>query len=41
MAFLRGHFLVEDIFDVVSADGVVNECFFDCVDDGYSAIFIF
>ena len=38
MMSCRCHFLIKDVFDVVGANGVMNQSFFDRVDDRDGAI---
>ena len=40
MMSFGGHFLVEDVFDVVCAVGMVDGGFFDGLDESVGAVFI-
>ena len=41
MMCFGGHFLVEDVFDVVGAVGIVQDGPFDGLDEGVGAVFVF
>ena len=41
MMFFGCHFLIEDVFDVVGANGIMNQRFFDRIDDRHRPVVVF